>query len=127
LIDNQIDWGQDLLLLRDWVRAHPETEPLRVAYFGPVSPRTAGIEFVFPAPWPRNEGAATDSAPAPGWYAISTHFAHGGGGQTFDEHGELRGPRDSPLRRFRQFDPTDRIGYSILIYHFPATDSATRR
>jgi hypothetical protein len=38
LLDANIDWGQDLLYLKDWYDAHPEVEPLHLAYFGLFPP-----------------------------------------------------------------------------------------
>jgi hypothetical protein len=31
LLDSNIDWGQDLLLLKEWLDAHPEASPLGLA------------------------------------------------------------------------------------------------
>ncbi len=37
LADSNLDWGQDLLRLAAWARAHPD-EPLKLAYFGSAPP-----------------------------------------------------------------------------------------
>ena len=41
LVDSNVDWGQDLLYLKRWLREHPEARPLRIAYF----PSIIGTEF----------------------------------------------------------------------------------
>ncbi len=38
LIDSNLDWGQDLVTLRDWLREHPQDRPIGLAYFGQLSP-----------------------------------------------------------------------------------------
>ncbi len=38
LLDSNIDWGQDLLFLRQWLEEHPEAEGIRVACFGYADP-----------------------------------------------------------------------------------------
>jgi hypothetical protein len=42
LTDSNLDWGQGLLALRDYERAHPD-EHMWLAYFGGVDPRSYGI------------------------------------------------------------------------------------
>ena len=32
LLDSNIDWGQDLLYLKDWLDKHPQARPLGLAY-----------------------------------------------------------------------------------------------
>lgn len=38
LLDSNLDWGQDLLLLDDWLRLHRPGVPVGLAYFGGVDP-----------------------------------------------------------------------------------------
>lgn len=68
LIDSNLDWGQDLLRLRDWALANGITE-MTVHYFGGADVPIAmkGIRtHVRVAPGP---------SPLPaGWFAVSTHF-----------------------------------------------------
>ncbi len=44
LIDSNIDWGQDLIRLREYMERH-RLPVINLAYFGRVDPRTYGIEF----------------------------------------------------------------------------------
>jgi hypothetical protein len=48
LIDSNVDWGQDLLNLRSWLDRHTEVRNIRIAYYGYVDPRVAGIEYSVP-------------------------------------------------------------------------------
>jgi hypothetical protein len=45
LSDSNIDWGQDLGLLRDWQRQHPDVQ-LHLCYWGAADPRYYGINYV---------------------------------------------------------------------------------
>jgi hypothetical protein len=121
LVDSNLDWGQDVLLLRDWLRRHPEASPLGLAYFGGFDPRVAGIDYELPplGPVSGSDTIGPDAilrGPRPGWYAISVtllrgyHYSapNGTGGQKYlDAH---------YFTYFQRFEPVARAGYSINIY-----------
>ena len=44
LVDSNLDWGQDLIRLERWMKAHDVAE-VDLAYFGTADPRAYGIEF----------------------------------------------------------------------------------
>jgi hypothetical protein len=45
LVSSNIDWGQDLLFLRNWAQRHPKARPLRIAYnLHLVEPPALGLE-----------------------------------------------------------------------------------
>ncbi len=101
LLDSNVDWGQDLYCLRDWINQHPQRRPVYVAYSGVFDPRVMGIKNVLSA---ESDGENSQQFP-PGWYAISVNHLHG---------------YDNPEGRFTHFlklVPVDRTGYSILMYH----------
>jgi 4-amino-4-deoxy-L-arabinose transferase and related glycosyltransferases of PMT family len=93
LANSNIDWGQDLLYLRQWLAKHPEVKLDSLGYDLPlVSPTLIGVD----APDP-------PLLPEPGWHVISVNRIHERGGK---------------YEYFLNFDPTDRIGYSMNVYHF---------
>lgn len=120
LIDSHIDWGQDLLLLRDWQRTHPEARPLHVACAGFVDPQLAGIdsrdlgETLGLTSWTRRE------ALTPGWYAVSVHALRGGRVHSFPEEGESRSYSGTQLIGFHEYEPIDRVGYTLYVYQIEA-------
>ncbi len=68
LDDSNVDWGQGLKQLSEWVAANAKGRPLRLAYFGSFPPENylpgvpiAGIDELM-------------NAPKPGLYAVSGHF-----------------------------------------------------
>lgn len=122
LVDSNIDWGQDLLHLRDWLDEHPEAHPLHLAYFGFVDPRVAGIEFEPVPPGPTSAGAdiipPENLGPRPGWYAISVN--HLKGYRHYDH--------DRPIYTyFQRFRPAAMVGYSIYIYHINSDEANSIR
>jgi len=114
LDNSNVDWGQDLLYLREWCHKHPEAHPLGVAhYVSLVSPRIFGIDAV-PIPQGRvPEGVGSpipphEAGPLPGWYAISLNHVH-------------RRTRD--YEYFLDFRPVATAGYSMFIYHITLAEA----
>jgi len=116
LIWASYDWGQDMLFLKDWVDEHPEAQPLYVNCYGAIGPELVGIASQ-PTPW---------NGPQPGWYAISASVLRG-----------ILRPRDEDtvsaslpavyLESFFELEPTDRVAYSIFIYHLDCEQANAMR
>lgn len=103
-IDTNIDCGQDLLYLKKWIGEHPEANGLKVSFNGAVSPTLAGIVAEEPPRGPRSVEPSTPGdppGPTPGWHAISVNHLH---------------MRTHDYDYFLDFEPVDRVGYSIHIY-----------
>jgi 4-amino-4-deoxy-L-arabinose transferase-like glycosyltransferase len=120
LVDSNLDWGQDLLYLRDWLREHPEARPLGLGYFGAFDPHDAGIDFTLPPLGPNPDADVPqdpdECGPKPGWYAISATLLAGYSFPLRDQDQWV--PHAGPgLRYFQRFEPVARAGYSINIYH----------
>lgn len=116
LLDSNLDWGQDLHELKRFVAAHPEVEPLSLAYFGTLPPESLGLRYENPP----------TKQPRAGWHAVSVNFVMGRPHWTRDGHGGNRAvyPGDD-FSYFRFFEPKYRIGASIDLYHL--TDADLRR
>jgi len=121
LLDGNIDWGQDLLVLKAWYDAHPQARPFHLAYFGTLSvdPRVAGIDWRSVPGWLPDTGesrAPDRTGPQPGWFAVSVNHLRG------YRHYDSDRPR---YTYFMRLTPTDRVGFSMLIYHV-TRDEANR-
>ncbi len=106
---SNVDWGQDLLHLKHWLRQHPEARPVGMCYVHPnLNPEYLGIEFTALPPSDGWAGAPDMPpeidrlGPCPGWYAVSVRQLHA---------------RQGKYAYFLGFRPVDRIGYSTYIYH----------
>ena len=114
LLDSNIDWGQDLLYLKDWLDKHPavELDGLAVSCSYPAS--LMGLPEALRPPAAPTEGAVDEkrcgdrSAPKPGWYALSVNYIYG---------------RDRNYRYFLKLQPAAMAGYSIYIYHITLTEA----
>jgi len=110
LADSNLDWGQDLPALREWVTKN-NGAGLRLAYFGADTPwrHFTNREIVsMPPPW--NESLAKGQsvlAPEPGLYAISATLLPG--------H-FFKPQYQDYYKHFRERTATARAGYSIYIY-----------
>jgi hypothetical protein len=129
LVNSNIDWGQDLFYLHDWLKEHPEARPLHLAYFGAFDPEVAGIEFSPPPSIPRSPEEASDLevGPHPGWYAVSVSLLRG---LKFGVPNGRDGDGLSTLNNyayFLRFRPFARAGWSIYIYHITPEECAQAR
>lgn len=113
LIDSNLDWGQDMKRLHSWM-ADNEVEEVKLGWFGTADPDYYGIAFrplpgvgrdpFFPLWW---DVPFDRENPEPGIYAISA---------TSLWETPLREDEKTVYSWFRQREPDDRVGYSILIY-----------
>lgn len=92
LIDSNLDWGQDLLLVKDWLEQHPDCRPATLAAVSSVPREVLGIDI---------PQAPTEKA-GPGWHLISIHL--------------LNSPGNS-YSSFKKLRPVGRVGSTINIYH----------
>jgi hypothetical protein len=106
LLDSNIDWGQDLYLVRDFMESN-DLDEIGLAYFGTMPPTTAGVSFFVPPSW----------KPEPGWYAVSVNFVMGRPHQIHQPDGKHRAVDFNEFGYFRQFEPVVTLGGSIDIYH----------
>jgi 4-amino-4-deoxy-L-arabinose transferase-like glycosyltransferase len=109
LVDSNIDWGQDLKRLDAWMSENSE-DRIKLAWFGTADPAYYGIDYD-PLPGLTHHfdlwwDVPFDTAkPEPGVYAISVSNLW-----------ELPLADKTVFAAFREREPDDRVGYSILIY-----------
>jgi hypothetical protein len=114
LIDSNIDWGQDLLRLKQWMDENG-VESVRLGWFGTADPTFYELSYTpLPgSPRPEFYGLWTNPpfdtvAPEPGLYAISVSNLW-----------ESQWGNKVVYPWFRAREPDAQIGYSILIYEVP--------
>jgi len=99
LLDGNVDWGQDLLYVQDWLTRNTEKSPVYVAVWNYLPDESLGIHFKEP-----RFSSADD--PLPGWYVISVNFLRG----------EYR-QRRPHLERFLKRKVEAKITPAIYVYH----------
>ena len=121
-VDSDLDWGQDLAQLAEWLRA-AKVKELAIAYYGRVDLSRAGLpEFHELLPNQRVSGWVAISAynqalPSPfqvrqlvgmtPYYALPAGFDK-------DPHGP------GPFAWLQAYQPVARIGQSIFVYNIPS-------
>ncbi len=114
LIDSNIDWGQDLFRLQKWM-AENGVDSVKLGWFSSADPAYYGLHYEpmpglgrqefyslwYPPPF-------TPENPEPGVYAISVS-------NWWESHWDSK----ITYPWFREREPDDRVGYSILIYRVP--------
>lgn len=141
LIDSNLDWGQDLIGLRDWLRRHPQEGPVGLAYFGQINPnlfalRGDGFAWFLPPlrpgrfePMPGTRAPLEGPAPrvTPGLYAISATLLRGLPWRLYDPSPrawfQAWRTHEDALGYFRELTPFDHIGYSIFLYRVSPADA----
>ncbi len=103
LIDSNVDWGQELLRLRAYLRAHGIAR-VRLAYFGRVGPEVYDIDYeLIPA------------EVTPAVYAVSASYLMGKPYYMYD-HGRLLWAPENLYVDFQRYRPTAVLGHSLFIY-----------
>lgn len=109
LLGSNVDWGQDLLFLKDWMAKNPQAHPMYVRYYGPVNMRLLGVEDRQATTSTRRiRPPPGDYGPQPLWYAVSIN-------ELFSD--------DTTLKFLRQCRPVAMAGYSIYVYHVTLNDA----
>ena len=112
LVDSNLDWGQDLPALRDYLNSEG-IDQIYLSYFGPARPEQYGINYQALPGFPLHQGSTEAYAfnpyrPAPGFYAISAT----------NLKGLMLQDRDT-FAWFRDQEPLARPGYSLFVYGVP--------
>lgn len=111
LLDSNLDWGQDLHELDDFLKERP-IPSMTLAYFGTMPPEALGIRYTLPP----------SGTPQPGWHAVSVNFVMGRPHGARDGRGGMRHLNIGEYAYFGAFEPKHRCGASIEIYHLTAED-----
>jgi len=118
LVDSNLDWGQDLIALRDWQQSR-HIDQLNLAYYGSARPQAYGLNVNLLPSFSLNDyGSEIDGFSAqalpPGWYAISASSLQLG----------LLYSRWGLYAPFKEQRPVERVGRSFLIYHvtYPSSE-----
>jgi hypothetical protein len=126
LIDSNLDWGQDLVNLKDWADKNAPGEPIGIAYFGQINPdifrlRGAGLDWFLPPSRPETmkpvpPGRASGRV-VPGYYAVSASLVHGLPWRVYDPaRWEPYSAEQSAFDYFLKAKPITKIGWSIFVY-----------
>jgi hypothetical protein len=112
LLDSNLDWGQDLGRLKEFVEAN-QIDDLRLAYFGTMPPEEYGIWYRLPAM----------HHPEQGWHAVSVNFVQGRPHIVRDNTGQFRPVGRDEFGYFRDFyEKKQSIGHSIDVYYLSSLD-----
>lgn len=107
LVDSNLDWGQDLKRLREWMDERG-VRRIKLSYFGSADPRYYGIDAeMLPGYTAPHASHVTREIQRGDLVAISAT----------NLQGVYLDPADrSLMERFRRLEPVGRVGYSILVY-----------
>lgn len=110
LADSNLDWGQDLIQLKQLLDKHPEITNLQCSYFGAINPEYYGIkcDYLYSPFYVRELEYEfySQCEPITGWLAISVNNYLG---IYFENPG--------CYKWLENYAPLYRIGHSIWVYH----------
>ncbi len=142
LIDSNLDWGQDLIGLRDWLAKHAPGERVGIAYFGQINPSIfsysegRAFDWFLPPPVPGTARPFASVPPPgsrprprrlePGLYAVSASLVRGLPWRVYDSDGWLPAANAwiGAFSYFQKLRPVANVGHSILIYRVSTADAA---
>ncbi|MEZ6068230.1 MAG: glycosyltransferase family 39 protein [Planctomycetaceae bacterium] len=113
LLDSNLDWGQDLGLVREFMNSR-DIETIHLVYFGTLPAETQGIRYTLPPGW----------KPTAGWHAISVNYVMGRPHLLREPDGTSRAADLGEYSWCRQFEPVTNLGGSIDVYHIPEAAAA---
>ena len=102
--DSNVDWGQDLVRLRDYLEQHEQPGPIWLAYFGQVAIEAYELPVKIADPEKPEEIGGT--------FAVSVTKLNS----------QIPGPYDKLVEDRRPFA---QIGHSILLYRLPPSPAAS--
>ncbi len=103
LVDSNLDWGQNLWDLREWMRRNG-VEGVFYAHYSPARPEVYSVSADWLPPDPRAV-PFTPLEPAPGIYAIGATVLQG-----------VYTPDVNTYAWFRSREPIARLGYALFLY-----------
>jgi len=106
LADSNIDWGQDLKLLKKWMDQH-DVKAINLSYFGHADPAYYGIHCFYLPPVPFFAKGRDAGPGLPGYVAVSVQNLLG---LAMDP------PRPDLYKKLLESEPVAVIGYSIRVY-----------
>jgi len=112
LVDSNLDWGQNLWQLRDWMEENG-VERVYYAHYSPARPQVYGIQADFLPPDPRAVPFAPLD-PAPGIYAIGATVLQG-----------VYTPDVNTYAWFRAHEPAAILGHALFVYEVPERPAPT--
>lgn len=112
LADSNIDWGQGLIALREWLDEHAPGQKIRLAYFGFVDPEVLDIDYELPPL----------KVPAPGLQAVSANYLMQIPFVSPDSKRGLTHLSVRGLTYYRRFEPIAMPGWSIYVYDLSVED-----
>jgi hypothetical protein len=113
LIHSNIDWGQDAIYLKKWLKANPTRDPVFIAYFGSFSLADIGVQF---SPLPVGGFKQCLANRTKARYVISKNFIAGYSWNAIDGSGSLTRLGLCDLCAFGNESPRASVGYSINVY-----------
>jgi hypothetical protein len=117
LINSNVDWGQDLLFLEQWIAKRQPTDasPVHLAFYNFYNP--FDLELTHVVPWPfREEGSKQEVVVPDGDYAISVNLLYEFPYPIRDQDGGKYVIDQRPFAYLRTQKPVGRAGYSIRIF-----------
>jgi len=118
LADSNIDWGQGLVGLKQWLDENGAGRKLTLAYFGAMLPEVLGILYELPPFGVEGNSSREDGVlgPVPGLHAVSANYLVGVPFLSVNSRGsQILVPLNAYVY-YRRFRPIAVVAHSIYIY-----------
>ncbi|MGC8644270.1 MAG: ArnT family glycosyltransferase, partial [Isosphaeraceae bacterium] len=118
LADSNIDWGQGLVGLKDWLDENAPGRTIQLAYFGSMLPEVLGIKYELPPFGVESyrKAARAELGPVPGLHAVSANYLIRVPFLSPDGNGAWMWVPREAYAYYCRLRPIAVIGHSIYIY-----------
>ena len=110
---SNIDWGQDLLYVDKWIKAHPECRPLAMELYHQATADWFDVPGLDAPHLPTGASASEIEVDEPTWYIINVRLLYNKSGQPGYEY-------------FQQLEPVDRIAYAYHVYRIDPKEERSK-
>jgi 4-amino-4-deoxy-L-arabinose transferase-like glycosyltransferase len=117
LLGSNLDWGQDLLYLRNWCRQHPDVKTIDLVYHGAFDPKDIGIECLRSRQRQSVAGREDSATINENFCAISATLLYGATAPARRGNGETEGLSQNRIANLRSKTPKFYFGYSIYCFN----------
>ena len=119
--DSNVDWGQGLVSLKDWIDERPDATEIQLAYFGAVPPELYGIQYQVPVAISQSNEPSQHRL-KPGVHIVSVNYVAGSSFPPLGADGVRIAIPEHGYAFYQKLKPVDVIANCFHVYKVSESD-----